>query len=383
MKTTILIVLTSIFSAKTAFAQPYRANLDIRIPYLSSPVTIGGMRVLYYELYATNWGTDTIRLNRLRISGATGHAVLTVFDNDALRQRSARVGPQGKLYSDLLPGGSSCVIYVELALKNEPNDDLKLTHCLQFETFGGPVHSTDSVTILPASAPSARPLVLGPPLGKGNWAAVYEPSWRTGHRRVVYTVDGHAGIPGRYAIDFIKLDNNGRLAHGDNDDLAKEWVGYGADVLAVADGTIASVRDDFLETPTISGRERVGAERATGNYISIRVGNGRYAFYEHLKPGSIRVRPGQTVKKGQVIANLGFTGQSDGPHLHFHMADRNSPLGAEGVPFSFDQFIYSGNYTNIDSLGKSPWLPVDRSVKRIRRGERPLANSVISFERSK
>jgi len=386
MRVTILIMLTSIFSGKTAFSQQYRANLDVRIPYLSSPVTIGGMRVMYYELYATNWGTDTIQLKMLRISGVTGDPILAVFDNDGLKRRSARVGTQGKVYGDILPGGSSCVIYVELALKNERDDarnvDLKLIHCLRFETFGGPVRSMDSVTLIPTPVPSAQPLVLGPPLGKGNWAAVYEPSWRTGHRRVIYTVGGHAGIPGRYAIDFIKLDNDGRLAPG-NDDLAKEWYGYGAEVLAVANGTVASVRNDFLETPTISGRERVTAERATGNYISIRVGTGKYAFYEHLKPGSIKVRPGQTVKEGQVIANLGFTGQSDGPHLHFHVADMNSPLGAEGIPFSFGHFIYSGNYTNIDSLGKSPWLPVSRSVKRLRRSERPFPNSVISFDHNK
>ena len=195
---------------------------------------------------------------------------------------------------------------------------------------------------------------------------------------MIYTLDGHARIPGRYAIDFIKLDNNGKLAHG-NDDLVKEWYGYDADVLAVADGTVAAVRTDFLETPTVSGRERVTAERATGNYISICLDKGKYAFYEHLKPGSIRVKLGQKVKKGQIIASLGFTGQSDGPHLHFHVADKNSPLGAEGIPFSFDHFIWSGSYTNIDSLGKSPWIPVDRSVKRIRSSERPMPNSVISF----
>jgi len=187
MRVTTLIVLMSIFSGQTASAQPYRPGLDVRIPYLSSPVAIGGTRVMYYELFATNWGTDTIQLKMLRISGVTGHVTLAVFDNDALKQRSARVGTQGKVSGDLLPGGSSCVIYIELALKNERNVDLQLIHCLRFATFGGPVHSMDSVTVKATQAPSAspQPLVLGPPLGKGNWAAVYEPSWRTGHRRVI------------------------------------------------------------------------------------------------------------------------------------------------------------------------------------------------------
>jgi murein DD-endopeptidase MepM/ murein hydrolase activator NlpD len=378
MRVTILLILTSIFSIKTAFTQQYRANLDVRIPHLSGPVTIGGKRVLYYELYATNFGTDTIQLKMLQVSDLTGHAMLVVFDNEALKKRSARIGTQGRVYTDMLPGGSSCVVYIELDLKNNGDHDLQLAHRLLFETVGRPRPSIDSVTVITTPVPSAAPLVLGPPLGKGNWAAVYEPSWLTGHRRVIYTLNGHARIPGRYAIDLIKLDNNGKLAHG-NDDLVKEWYGYGADVLAVADGTVAAVRTDFLETPTVSGRERVTAERATGNYISICLDKGKYAFYEHLKPGSIRVKPGQKVKKGQIIASLGFTGQSDGPHLHFHVADKNSPLGAEGIPFSFDHFIWSGSYTNIDSLGRSPWIPVDLSVKRIRSRQRPMPNSVISF----
>jgi hypothetical protein len=262
MRVTILLILTSIFSSETAFTQQYRANLDVRIPHLSGPVTIGGKRFLYYELYATNFGTDTIQLKMLQVSGLTGHAMLVVFDNEALKKRSARIGTQGKVNTDMLPGGSSCVVYIELDLKNNGDHDFQLAHRLLFETVGSPGRSIDSVTVTTTPLPSAAPLVLGPPLGK---------------------------------------------------------------------------------------------------------------------PGSIRVKPGQKVKKGQIIASLGFTGQSDGPHLHFHVADKNSPLGAEGIPFSFDHFIWSGSYTNIDSLGRSPWIPVDRSVKRIRSRERPMPNSVISF----
>jgi Peptidase family M23 len=51
------------------------------------------------------------------------------------------------------------------------------------------------------------------------------------------------------------------------------------------------------------------------------LGQGKFAFYEHLKSGSVVVRKGQHVKKGQTIAALGYTGQSTGPHLHFHVAD--------------------------------------------------------------
>jgi murein DD-endopeptidase MepM/ murein hydrolase activator NlpD len=362
----------------SASAQHYHPNLDVRITKLPPPVSIGGKQVMYYEMYVTNFGVDSIRLKQLRIANPHNYYIFTGIGNEHLQERMARIGSQGKVYSDMIPPGCSLVIYVELEAGGLFNRRGRLEHRLIFETKAGTAHSDDSVAVMTAVDPAAS-VILGPPLGSGNWAAVYEPSWRTGHRRVIYTINGHAGIPGRYAIDFIKLDDKGRLSRG-NDDFIKDWYGYGADVLAVADGEVASLRNDFSETPTVSGHERITAENATGNYISIRLKNGQYAFYEHLKPGSIVVKPGQKVTKGQVIAAIGFTGQSQGPHLHFHIADKNSPLGAEGMPFSFDHFTYSGVYTKIDSLGKSPWRSIEKIQETKRSRERPLPNSVIRFK---
>ena len=170
-------------------------------------------------------------------------------------------------------------------------------------------------------------------------------------------MNGKASIPGRFAIDFIKLDDQGRYANG-NDNTIKNWYGYGKDVLSVAEGVVASTRDDFSESPTVSGHPPYPSDHATGNYISIDLGNNQFAFYEHLKPRSIIIKPGQHLKKGDVIAAVGFTGQTTGPHLHFHVADVNSPLGAEGIPFVFDQFTLLGSYTDFVNFGKATWIPV-------------------------
>lgn len=107
--------------------------------------------------------------------------------------------------------------------------------------------------------------------------------------------------------------------------------------------------------------------------------NGLFAFYEHLKPGSVKVKPGQRIRKGQVIAQVGFTGQTTGPHLHFHVADRNEPLGAEGVPFVFEQFILLGSYGNFEDFGKRRWDAPDGEDNTTKRKERPGPNSVIKF----
>ena len=219
--------------------------------------------------------------------------------------------------------------------------------------------------------------VIGAPLDEGIWTAIYEPSWENGHRRYVYTVNGKARIPARFAIDFIKVNEEGRYATG-NEDSIDNWLGYGARVLAVADGVVSATKNDFPESKTLAAHPDYTADKATGNYISLKIADSLFAFYEHLQPGSIKVKPGQRVKKGDVIASLGFTGQSTGPHLHFHMANQDSPLGAEGVPFVFEQFTYRGVYEKLDNLGKNKWTII-KTDRPQRRNERPVPNAVVVF----
>jgi len=70
------------------------------------------------------------------------------------------------------------------------------------------------------------------------------------------------------------------------------------------------------------GRVRIVANQpgGAGQYIILRGAGERreYAFF-HLQAGSIRVRPGQTVRTGQRMASTGNTGSSGGPHLHFEV----------------------------------------------------------------
>jgi murein DD-endopeptidase MepM/ murein hydrolase activator NlpD len=207
--------------------------------------------------------------------------------------------------------------------------------------------------------------------------AIYDPTWLRGHRRVVFNVDGKQRIPGRFAIDFMLIDDEGKYFKGD-EDLVSNWYGYNVDVLAVADGTVTSVKNDFPESAKLSTHPSYPAEKATGHYVSIDIGNGRFAFYEHLKPGSIVVTPGQKIKKGDVIASLGFTGQSTGPHLHFHLADADAPLAAEGIPFLFERFEVMGSYPDFSKFGKDKWVPSDPENNLIT-NERPGPNTVIRF----
>jgi murein DD-endopeptidase len=355
-----------------AFSQAYQPSLDMRIPYVPAVVIIDGKPTVYYELHLTNFAKDSIDLVSLKVLDSTDATLFVSIGKEDLQKRFSRIGISGKANELSIPPGGSGIIYIEFTLQKDKLN-VRIAHLIEVKTPGSSGSVQGAVTYL-----SKKPLVLGPPLSAGPWAAIYEPSWERGHRRVIYTANGKARIPGRFAIDFIRLDNQGRYATGDNNTI-KNWYGYGNDVLAVADGIIASTRDDFSESPTLSAHPAYAADKATGNFISIDIGNNHFAFYEHLQPGSIKVKPGQPVKKGAIIAAVGFTGQTTGPHLHFHIADANSPLGAEGIPFVFKHFTLLGSYVNLENFGMAPWLPLKNEHPTTVTGERPAPNTVIKF----
>jgi hypothetical protein len=86
--------------------------------------------------------------------------------------------------------------------------------------------------------------------------------------------------------------------------------------------------------------------------VCLDLGGGRFAFYEHLKQGSIKVKARDRVKSGQVLARLGNSGStSSGPHLHFHVGDGKSELASEGLPYVFKNFEIVGAYNSIDAIG--------------------------------
>ena len=77
--------------------------------------------------------------------------------------------------------------------------------------------------------------------------------------------------------------------------------------------------------------------------------------------------------------NFGLQGDSSGPHLHFHLADANSPLDAEGMPFVLDRFRVLGGYASLDALGSARWQPLAPGAESERTAERPAPNRVLSF----
>jgi murein DD-endopeptidase MepM/ murein hydrolase activator NlpD len=342
-------------------------------------VVVDGTRRLVYELHLTNFTGDALALRTVAVRDATSGAVLATFRDQALADRMRLAGvetqPGG---ARSIPAGMRGVVYLELELREGAMPEA-LDHRIAYADASNGSDATYEVIGGRASIGRRPPVVLGAPLRGGPWAAIHAASWPRGHRRMLYAVDGRARIPGRFAIDWVRLDANGRSSHGDADQ-ARNAYGYGADVLAVADAVVAATRDDVGDPATVSAQRKNALGDATGNYVALDLGDGRYAFYEHLRRGSVRVAVGQRVRRGDVVAALGFTGDSTAPHLHFHVADALSPLGAEGQPFVLEHFRVLGRYPDIGALGNAPWMPLDGTQPSRRTREWPASNVVTEFE---
>lgn len=127
---------------------------------------------------------------------------------------------------------------------------------------------------------------------------------------------------------------------------------YGRDVLAVADGTVVAVADDFPESDTIPPAfysdeafkkmqdKLAGKAPRTnilcGNYAIIQHGPEEFGFYAHLKQKTLKVKVGDKVKAGKPIAKAGSTGNSTEPHLHFQLMDSADFYTANGLPIVFE-----------------------------------------------
>ena len=363
-------------AAPVAAGVPLRQSFDMQVPAAPRAVPVDGRHLLRHELHLTNFGREPLVPVSIEVRDADAGSVLARIEGPALAQLLAIPGAdrQGMGPPAIAPG-MRAVAYLDIVLPGDVPTTLE--HRVEYRVAGGD-GSNGAVEGARVAVDSRPPPVLGRPLRGGPWVAVHSPAWPRGHRRALYALDGRARIPGRFAIDWVRVDAQGHMANGDPDRI-DNVLGYGADVLAVTDARVAAVRDDVPESSTISGHRPHALADAGGNYVALDLGDGRHAFYEHLQPGSIRVRPGQRVRRGEVIAALGFTGDSTGPHLHFHVADGASPLGAEGIPFVIDRFRVLGRYADIGKLGATPWLPPADGRPALRLLEWPASNVVVDF----
>lgn len=227
-----------------------------------------------------------------------------------------------------------------------------------------PLPQSVTFTGVPVTVSDQQAVEVAPPLQGNGWVmgngccdAI------TAHRGATLAVDGTVHVAQRFAIDFVQLDPTGQLYTGNPADVAS-FPFFGAQIRAAADGTVVRVLDgNPEETP---GKLPVGktVQTGDGNYVSIDIGNGRFAFYGHMQPNAFKVKVGDRVRAGDVLGLLGNTGNTDAPHLHFEIMDGPSLLLSNGLPFVFTSFTGRGVVTDEQKLSspfppQAPVVPVD------------------------
>lgn len=358
---------------------PIVQSLDLQVPVLPTPVTIGGKQHLAYELHVTNFRSIDVALTRIQILDAERGMLLAEFGDTALATILGRPGLRDLADKRLVGPGLRAVANFWLPVGAESTLPSKLRHRIEFDFVRPEGRESGRVQDAAFAIRKESPVALSAPLRGGPWVGLYEPTMERGHRTSFYVVEGRARIPARFAIDWVRLDQDSKRARGDEAQLAN-WHGYGAEVLAVADGVIATANDDIGDGSS-GATGPMPLENASGNYVTLDLGGGRYAFYEHLKHGSVRVKAGDRVKAGQVIGLLGNSGSSSsGPHLHFHVSDANATLAAEGLPYVFRSFDVVGAFDSIAAYGAGErWQPVAGATGGRRNHELPAPNAVVMF----
>ncbi len=376
-----------LFAVSVAFREPAVAQstrpfplpiaIDVRM--LPAPIMANGTHYLIYELDVINYMASTAHLKRVEVFAESrlGSALIAYEGQDLIDNINR---PGLSLDPDERPGigaASHAMVYMYIPVEAGQPVPQKLHHQVTFEVESSDSSFTDVVDFDTQVLPRTEVIEIGPPLKGGPWVALNGPSNTSGHRRTPIPHGGRPGLAQRYAIDYMLLDREGRFFAGDST-KNENYAGHGQEVIAVSDATVVTAYNGVPEnTPFVTSRPEVfNITTAIGNHIILDLGSGRYALYAHLQPGSLRAKEGDYVRRGQTLGLVGNAGNSGGPHLHFHLVDRNSPLGAEGLPYTHNAFEWFGK-CEISAI--SDTCSVGAGQRRV--GQTPLRNDIVRFPR--
>ncbi len=338
---------------------------------------------LVYELLLTNGFPVPVTVTSVEVLDAGSDRALATLTGDDLSAAMSLMA-SGTTPTTTVPPSSIAVVWFDVLLQ----DPTQLPEAVKHQVIvkvppGLPVSSNITSFGGVATVDRRAPVVLSPPLEGLGWLALGS-CCNGPHRRALQPIGGGLHLSQRFAIDFNRLDANSRIVVGD-ESVNENYPTYDQPVFAVADARVVEAVDRFADQIPNSPRP-VTLEEADGNYIVLDLGGGRFAFYAHLKPSSVLVETGQRVRKGEVLARTGNTGSSSGPHLHFHVMDRSSPLKSDGLPYVFDKFELEGHAPPIEILMQgdvTASVPVDTMEAGPEHDVLPLGADVVTFPEQK
>jgi hypothetical protein len=341
-----------------------------------------GLRRLYYELDIGNYYVDTgtLGLTEVAVYADDDTRPLAIFSGAGL---AGLLQPNRELDADnslAIKAGRRALLLIAAPL---PKPARMLRHKLTFKTEKGEVQVADDI---PVAINAAPPTTIGAPLRGGVWLADEGPGHAQSHHwGSVVVQNGRAVIPQRYAIDFFGLDSSGHAVKAPVKKLAEtsvtDWQGWNTEVLAVADGVVRDLRDGLADLKPLSPLEQpeeLTTRTLYGNFVVLEIAPHIYAHYAHLQNGSIKVKPGQRIKRGEVLGRVGLTGIAGAPHLHFHLADTAGFADSQGLPFVFDSYTPVGHTTESEALNQASIIQLAHKAIPLHR-RMPVNGDVIGF----
>jgi murein DD-endopeptidase MepM/ murein hydrolase activator NlpD len=348
-------VLCPVFLIAVALGQTQNAEVSIsaapEVPLIEHR---DRQQLLNFDLTVSNHGKSTWRLTEIEVSVFDGSDRLVVrrtVNSDGLAPGIEIVAPPlltpGEVldvfnpfysFSDEVPLHRMQYLFRYLREDNAQEatrnrDRLPMDHDLEVEATVIPhEYSTRTNLILPLSG---RVFVW-----EGH-------DFYAHHRRVplhaanVQKFGIHANA-NRYGSDLVIVDEQGRMYHDDPYDK-KHYYSYGAPIYAPGAGKIVAVANnipdnEFHDKDITNPELPPGADPILGNYVLIDHGNGEFSIFPHMMPGSVRVKAGQSVRQGEMIGRVGFSGDAIFPHVHYSLLTGPDIYHHEAVPPYFTHF---------------------------------------------
>lgn len=294
-----------------------------------------------YSLLVVNVFSHPVTLTAVTVLDSGGEELMTV-EGDTLAAATQSLYTHAP--SAVVEASAAAAVEVDLVVPpgEVPGD---VTHRIQYTLPDG-IAGAAIVDGLTVNGPEvavdrSEALVIAPPLAGDGWLATSACCSPNVHRDLRLAADGlRMATAEVFAVDWARVEQN-RVYEGDG--RANEmFYGFGADVLAVADGTVVAAQDGVEESIPFASVPPDTKAGFGGNQIILEIAPGVYAAYAHLQPGSLAVEVGDTVRTGDVLAKLGNTGPSQGPHLHFGLLDKPDLFVGRSLPFVLDAFTLAG-----------------------------------------
>src|SRR5262249_9311145 len=280
-----------------------------------------------YELRIENITDGRFTLKRLVVMDANG-AALGQLDTQGLGTRFSLGGRRGS-ETNVLEASQFGVVFLHVTIPKTAPLPGSLTHLI--EGYSEKAHRDFSMPLARTKVVGTEPLVLGAPLHGKGYVAADGCCDSIRHVRALLPLDGQFYLAQRFAVDWEKIDADARVFKGDPGAVRSYRI-YGDPVYAVADGKVVASRNDLDDQVPGKLPEGLPLDEADGNFAIIELRPGIYALYAHMKKGSVTVSAGAPVHRGEQIGNVGNTGNTSAPHLHFQLMNAPSALVANGLP---------------------------------------------------